>query len=1071
MKRNIFSYLLLALAVTTATAQKEIQAGKSGEADFFDWERVDSVRYGKENQFIDLKLSVDDIEKITISRKDEVDLNQADKSVTGNKLERVYLTSEANGGKVLADVEGTKDGNSFSLFVPYLTDFSSLTLSFSTKGKVYVENALQKSGVSRQDLSKGITYKVLASSGEVDSYTIKISNSGLPVVKITTTDDESVSSNWSTTCGMEITKADNKSDFTGELSVKYKGGKYSQAAKRSISVKLNKKNSLLGMTKGKRWSLQANNDDKTLLRNRIGFFMASTWADLNWTPASQPVELIVNGEHKGSYLLTEDVRVGDGRVKDGTLLEITDDVDETDIHFTSKESKLTFKLVDPDDVDINAMTKSIEEFEKALYGSNFKSSNSGYRNLIDVNSFVDWYLINEICGNKEAAFKANCYININAEGKLVMGPVYNMEDYLGNGNASTEGFVIRGKGWYKRLFEDPYFVELVAKRFDDMKGNLSGVTTEFESMKKEILLSFFADESLWNSNGKATASDSEKEKAQDQEISSVNKWLEERIKWLTVRFSNDAMTAKEDKNGSNQINDFSIAKNDNGNALLSDYKGSINGNDIDVYVPYLVHFDLAAKFTVSSGATVYVDGEEVKSGTTKVNYVNPVKMKVVSSSGDVRTYNVNIHNSGLPVLYLNTPNGKGITNKTEWIDGTEMVMYNQDGTVNYDSGQDKVQVKGRGNSTWDASDKKPYAIKQNKKTEVLGMLEHKRWVLMANYYDATFLRNEMANYLAKKYTTADWAPSGFNIELVLNGKHVGNYYFCEQAKINDARVPGQYLVEADYKVKSTGGGGGFMWGGGGGGGNAGYQFEGEKSKNVFNVKHPEVPDNSQELQYVKGKINDLENALYGGNWSKVKQLIDLPSFADWYVIKELSKDYDGNMFTSCYCHIMEDGIIRMGPIWDFDLAFGGNPFEQMFGGGGGMWGMGGGGTDYGWYNEPQDYYIGAKEQATGTNWFLKFFDQKEFLKLVKERIDWMVEDMDVIMDYIDQKGKEVELSATVSQSRNGGGGGGGGMWGMGGQSSGSSVTIEQYRSDIKVMKDFIKDRLLWIQKDLQSRNL
>ena len=224
----------------------------------------------------------------------------------------------------------------------------------------------------------------------------------------------------------------------------------------------------------------------------------------------------------------------------------------------------------------------------------------------------------------------------------------------------------------------------------------------------------------------------------------------------------------------------------------------------------MVQFELEASIKTSNGATIYADGEEVKSGA-KVNYLKTKQFKVVSSSGDVRTYNVNVHNSGIPVLYINTPNNKAISSKTEWINNTDMIMYNADGTVNYDAGSDKVQVKGRGNSTWDASsDKRPYAIKQNKKSEVLGMLEHKRWILLANYYDATFLRNEMANYLAKRYTTADWAPSGFNVELVLNGKHAGNYYFCEQAKINDARVPGEYLVEADYKVKSTGGGGGFL---------------------------------------------------------------------------------------------------------------------------------------------------------------------------------------------------------------------------------------------------------------------
>ena len=1062
--------MLLLLAAAPVTAQKEIQAEGTNGTDYFDWELVDSVRYGKEIQHIDLNLSVDDIQKITFSMKDKIDINQSDKSVDGNKLERVYLTAESNEGIILADVEGTKNGNSFTIFVPYLTDFTSLALSFTTKGEVYdLKHALQKSGVTKQNFVKTVTYKVLAASGEMDTYTVEIYNSGLPVIKINTTDEEALSSNWSSPCSAEIFPKDN-APFSVDLSAKYKGGKYSQAIKRSLSLKLDKKTELFGLSKGKRWTLQANNDDKSLLRNRIGQLMGSDWTDLGWTPSSQAVELIVNGKHLGSYVLSEDPRIAEDRVNSGTLLEATNDVDDTDPHFTAGTSKIAFKLVDPDDANLSDAEKTINDFEKALYGSNFKDASRGYRNLIDVNSFVEWYLINEICGNSEAAFESNCYLNINSEGKIVMGPVYNMEDYLGNNSASYEGFVLRKEGWFARLFEDPYFVGLVAEKFNDMKGKLSALETETDGMKAEIVASFIGNEALWNANGLAAAGGGEIEGALKKELSAINQWLTRRVSWLATRFENDAKTAKDDKNGSNEITEFSLSKNSNGSALLSDYKATISGNNIDVFVPYLVEFNLEASIKASNGATIYADGEEVKSGA-KVNYLKTKQFKVVSSSGDVRTYNVNVHNSGIPVLYLNTPNGKAISSKTEWINNTDMIMYNADGSVNYDAGSDKVQVKGRGNSTWDASsDKRPYAIKQNKKDEVLGMLEHKRWILLANYYDATFLRNEMANYLSKRYTTADWSPSGFNVELVLNGKHVGNYYFCEQAKINKNRVPGEYLVEADYKVKSTGGGG-FMWGGGGGGGNAGYQFEGSKSSNVFNVKHPEVGDNSTELQYVKGKINGLEEALYGGNWDKVKELIDLPSFADWYVIKELSKDYDGNMFTSCYCHIMKDGIIRMGPVWDFDLAFGGNPFETMFGGGGGMWGGGGGGTDYAWYNKPEDYYIGAKEQGTNTNWFLHFFKQKEFLALVKERIDWMVNDMDVIMAYIDQKGKENELSATANKvGYSASSGGGGMMWGGGGGGT-NNVSIEDYQKSIDVMKKFIKERLLWIQKDLQSRGL
>lgn len=643
-----------------------------------------------------------------------------------------------------------------------------------------------------------------------------------------------------------------------------------------------------------------------------------------------------------------------------------------------------------------------------------------------------------------------------------MGPIASLEDFLGNNKAPTEGFLLRNEGWFRELFQNKEFVSLVAQRFEEMKEELSQLSAELSTMREEELLSYQGDAALWHN-----IASTEAEKRQNNACEEITKWLNNRLDWLSIRFANDAKLAQTERQGNNDITEFTLKSSQNGSALLSDYKATIEGDKITIFVPYLVDFNLIATIQTSSGATLFVDGENIKSGSTKVNYLHPVKMKVLSSSGNVRTYTVDIHNSGLPVLYMKTPNNTDVNTKDRWTDGVTMTMYRKDGSIDYDAGSDKVQMKGRGNSTWSINDKRPYAIKQNKKSEVLGMLEHKRWVLMANYYDASFFRNELANYLAKRYTTADWAPSGFNIEFVYNGKHRGNYYFCEQAKISDERLPGKYLVEADLKDGRG-------------------QIKGARSNNYFNVKHPEVADGSEELRYVKGKLDALENALYGGNWNEVKKLIDLPSFADWYVIKELSKDYDGNMYTSTYCHIMEDGIIKMGPIWDFDLAFGGNPFESMFGGGGGFGGFGGfgggGGVDYAWLNQPEGYYIGEKEQSTGTNWFLLFLKQKEFRDLVLERVNDMVDHMDDIMGYIDLNTDLLALSSTansVGYAAGGGGGFGGfggwgggfGGWGGGGNTTPTtpSKTVEDYQATMKILKDFVHDRLLWMQKDLKNR--
>lgn len=75
-------------------------------------------------------------------------------------------------------------------------------------------------------------------------------------------------------------------------------------------------------------------------------------------------------------------------------------------------------------------------------------------------------------------------------------------------------------------------------------------------------------------------------------------------------------------------------------------------------------------------------------------------------------------NTGLPVVVLNTPNATPIVSKEEWIAGATVTIYNPDGSIDYDG---KLSVKGRGNSTWSQFPKKPYAMKLDNKSEILGM--------------------------------------------------------------------------------------------------------------------------------------------------------------------------------------------------------------------------------------------------------------------------------------------------------------------------------------------------------------
>ena len=470
-------------------------------------------------------------------------------------------------------------------------------------------------------------------------------------------------------------------------------------------------------------------------------------------------------------------------------------------------------------------------------------------------------------------------------------------------------------------------------------------------------------------------------------------------KWLTallITIYLPTLAAPTEKHTpANQLLSFSLLKANN-LQLLNDYETAISGDTIKILIPYLVDFKLKPTFTTSAKAKVYIGDAPQTSGQSIVDFSAPVQYRVAAKN-TVHTYTVMVINSGLPVVYIDTKDSKPIKSKREWLDSTQLTIYTPDGQIDYHSGPADVAVKGRGNSTWSVKAKRPYALKFSKKTALLGMTEGKRWCLLANFFDPSLFRNELANYLGQNYTNLDWTPHGQNVELVLNGVHCGNYYLCEQVRSTKTRVPGSYLVEADRKAGRG-------------------DIVGIKTGNIFNIKDISVKGKKKSdpdvIASAKSILDRFETTLYGDDFlnpkTGYKTLIDLESFVDWLLIKELSKDFDGNMFTSCFCHIMPDSIIRMGPIWDFDLAFGGNPFgnEGGFGGFGDFFGSAGG-NDMSFYNQPEGYHIAKAD------WFVRMFEDPEFIGLLLNKVNAMIADSATIMAYIDSSAARLALSASV----------------------------------------------------------
>lgn len=347
------------------------------------------------------------------------------------------------------------------------------------------------------------------------------------------------------------------------------------------------------------------------------------------------------------------------------------------------------------------------------------------------------------------------------------------------------------------------------------------------------------------------------------------------------------------------------------------------------------------------GDALLVDGGVIENGVTPVDASQPVSLTVRSGNKDVR-YTLLARNTGLPVVRITT-NGytqADIENDPDheaWFSGATIRIEKADGTVDLETAS--MEIKGRGNATWKYN-KRPFALKLEKKAKVLGMKKHKRWILLANWKDRTLLRNDAAFWLSKQ-SGLRYTVSGYFVELEFNGVHRGNYYLCEQIKINENRlglteiqdaevgtsdpylITGPYLMEIDnnfdeqYKFES-----GFY--------NSGlkYMFA-DPDSDLSSEAQAYMENYIKEMERLIKKIRDRRNPDYDG----YKEYLDMDS-AIWFMfINELTGNGDffntdggtGSTYYGPHSTFLykdrdvmnEDGTttvskLFMGPVWDFD---------------------------------------------------------------------------------------------------------------------------------------------------------
>lgn len=388
-----------------------------------------------------------------------------------------------------------------------------------------------------------VTKVALPSSGYVDT--------GLPILIINTNDNggaDSITKDVAVDAIMSIQNAGGYNVEQLVCTIKGRGNTTWNWPKKPYLLKLDKKESLLGLSavgqKSKQWILLANFMDRSMMRNLVAMKLGSIMSNLEWTPNCKPVELYIDGEHRGSYLLIERVRVEDGRVdinKDGNsdnnndvgfLLELDfhydNEVQWKDSHGTTKENVsgskngIPFAVKEPDwdpaDPDkpvnndqLNYIKNYISDAGSTLFSKQNGSSRfytvpnpNGYEEYLDVASFIDYWLVFEIMINHELGNPGSVYMYKKRGGKLYAGPCWDFDwgTLSFNWTNTAENSLVNHEAiWYRSLMTDSAYKTALKNRFRSLLKDLRGIPDQIDEWERQLEISAELNFRMWNPAG------------------------------------------------------------------------------------------------------------------------------------------------------------------------------------------------------------------------------------------------------------------------------------------------------------------------------------------------------------------------------------------------------------------------------------------------------------------------------------------------------------------------------------------------------------------------------------------
>jgi spore coat protein CotH len=307
-------------------------------------------------------------------------------------------------------------------------------------------------------------------------------------------------------------------------------------------------------------------------------------------------------------------------------------------------------------------------------------------------------------------------------------------------------------------------------------------------------------------------------------------------------------------------------------------------------------------------------------------------------------------------------------------------------------------------------------------------------VLLANYADNSLIRNYVALESAKVLDNMDCYASQYPVDLFINGEYMGVYSLGEQIEVGSSRVE----LHSNAKSVDTG----FFLEIGGT-----HESDGENSFSTRYMQYIKVLNpkgtsfTEKHKTYIENYFSLADEAVRKTNG--YEDFIDIDSLIDWLILTELSFNSDGAMRRSVYMKKDHGGKIEMGPVWDFDIAYGNSE------------------TDYENYNAW--CCLATDHNYVYENWICALMEDEEFVELLRNRWNEIKNKLyQASMNAFDNGSAMVAPSAAANFEK----------W----NTLGNKVTLQPefmeqydtYEKQTEYLKSFIENRFNWIDKQLNG---